>query len=1274
MNRDYNSNIRKITKEDLNNINNQNEDLQQKDRNSIYLNRSPIYHRQHVNDEQNKIPYVRQKPFIQRQRKSPDNNDNKIHLEKYKKHSEEKDTLYFNDFNNMKDSIEGDINDTQNSLNNFTNQSPKIMPINNLQESQKEKQFVFKKKYRYQTYKEEEKYHPKFYIKNPLKNNNSEKTDNSNNAVAQKICNIIIKGEENNNKDNIGQKREKIIRKENDIRRNAHTPDKNKNINLKINYMPYDESNEEYENYINDNNKEIEFKKKGKAITLTDDKKRYDTSIKNREKEDYNEEYEDEFNNEEPDYPQRDEKEMDEDEENEEEYERNDRLGFKIKERKGLSKQVELLDDEDGQENIDERISDSDYEENNHRIKKGDIEELEEEEEIPQVNIQNINRIKQNNNYNLQLQKGNEKEINYMLEKVPIIQGYQSSNDKLRQNNYNNKYNIIKDDKVEIIGEKKPVVLEMNNESSLELRKEKQYPVIKIEKVQSLEQPRSRQKKMKKFIFDISKNKENNVDIIHEEEGENESLISIERVQNFQQPSNRKKKLINRKRNIQFKIVKIKDANFVLKKNTEEPQLQIEKSDNFEQIYHKKPIKRKKFANFKIVKIKDNNIDLIGIPNISICKENRIEIKNEFNNRKKRPKSNYKKYKISNRTTYQYKAIQIINDAIIIPKDSRFIIRGKPKKPKNVKNLIKREIIYFYKSPIYQKKKHYTIGGKIKNIINPTYNANNNYQNNNESRSQIQNLNKSTIIIKNRRISSTSQTNKVNKINPNQSQNLNLNTIKNLEKKEDNTEKKLERNGTYKSLAIFSSNLINSSPPQAAKLDISSIRKKYAISKSITNNIMSSPQTQKLSSNDKSRENILKTEYNRNTTNQRNHIVNIISPLKDEERNKNEKINENKKELGIRSKTGNTNFEMYNKNSLLKSENLSSGKTHTILVRRNDCKKKEIQRSPITKKNNNAISNMNKFYNTNTNRNNSHTYNSIYKDDNNKSHTITIISNDQAQKRFGRTYISSSKKNNKKIECSNDEKNNSSNIGNTYISNTHKATTNEKNNNQLDKRKMSSNSVNTIYITSNLKKDDKKDEKNETKKILSKNNNGYYSSSYLLKNNDTKKVLNNNQIYVSDKETNTKNENEIKSNINNTIMNYSSNSPTIVNNYINNNIISDNTEKENNTHYKTESLLDKKKDDDYRYNPSYKTSCIFNDFKIEKNINNNILDKYNINNNLGLSDITKSYLNKRIPAIRPELSDFSKQFLDSNIYDNYLSRPELSNITRAYLISQNSSS
>ena len=40
-------------------------------------------------------------------------------------------------------------------------------------------------------------------------------------------------------------------------------------------------------------------------------------------------------------------------------------------------------------------------------------------------------------------------------------------------------------------------------------------------------------------------------------------------------------------------------------------------------------------------------------------------------------------------------------------------------------------------------------------------------------------------------------------------------------------------------------------------------------------------------------------------------------------------------------------------------------------------------------------------------------------------------------------------------------------------------------------------------------------------------------------------------------------------------------------------------------------------------------------------------------------------------AARPELSDFSKEFLNSNVTNPSPTKPELSNITRAYLFSQN---
>ena len=55
-----------------------------------------------------------------------------------------------------------------------------------------------------------------------------------------------------------------------------------------------------------------------------------------------------------------------------------------------------------------------------------------------------------------------------------------------------------------------------------------------------------------------------------------------------------------------------------------------------------------------------------------------------------------------------------------------------------------------------------------------------------------------------------------------------------------------------------------------------------------------------------------------------------------------------------------------------------------------------------------------------------------------------------------------------------------------------------------------------------------------------------------------------------------------------------------------------------------------------------------------------------------LSEYTKAYLNSYMTASRPELSDFSKQFLNTEVTNNFTTRPELSNITRAYLFSQNS--
>ena len=141
---------------------------------------------------------------------------------------------------------------------------------------------------------------------------------------------------------------------------------------------------------------------------------------------------------------------------------------------------------------------------------------------------------------------------------IQKVEAIQSNNDRFKQKKNNKILNIIEDDKIEIIGEKKPMILKMNKESNVELIKEEHEPIIEIQKVQSLEQPRNRQKRIKNNIFNISKNRDNNVDIIHEEERETEPVFEMQKVQNFEQPRDRKRK-IKYKKNIKFKITKLKD-------------------------------------------------------------------------------------------------------------------------------------------------------------------------------------------------------------------------------------------------------------------------------------------------------------------------------------------------------------------------------------------------------------------------------------------------------------------------------------------------------------------------------------------------------------------------------------------------------------------------------------------------------------------------------------------------------------------------------------------
>ena len=69
--------------------------------------------------------------------------------------------------------------------------------------------------------------------------------------------------------------------------------------------------------------------------------------------------------------------------------------------------------------------------------------------------------------------------------------------------------------------------------------------------------------------------------------------------------------------------------------------------------------------------------------------------------------------------------------------------------------------------------------------------------------------------------------------------------------------------------------------------------------------------------------------------------------------------------------------------------------------------------------------------------------------------------------------------------------------------------------------------------------------------------------------------------------------------------------------------------------------------------------------------NYNFLVNFNNIDSQELSEYTKAYLNSYMSASTPELSDFSKQFLISTEINESTTKPELSNITRAYLFSQN---
>ena len=357
-----------------------------------------------------------------------------------------------------------------------------------------------------------------------------------------------------------------------------------------------------------------------------------------------------------------------------------------------------------------------------------------------------------------------------------------------------------------------------------------------------------------------------------------------------------------------------------------QPELIIENVHN-QQFKNKKIFNKKKKKNkFKISKIKDGDLEIISTPNIFICFENGFEIQRKYNNKK----TNYKKLKQSKRTTYQYKYTQTQPNLKIItnPKDARFSIKGKIKRlPKKSKYIIRKEITYYYKCPIVQKKRELSIGGKIKNTINPKKPIfKKNVSNNN-----IRNKSNQDIIINrdnNRKMSSQSSQSYTNINNRVNLLRANINPITNILDKKEN--KKIK---TYKTTTIVSSNLIKiENEKEQTKQEIQSFRKKYENSRSNSNlirnsrdninnriKLRSSPSSKNSS---KSKDKPIKTEYYRNPSTH-NKISNIISPKKERNYKKIEiKNNKNEKKNNVgRSHIVSTRYEQSNKYNLNKREN-----------------------------------------------------------------------------------------------------------------------------------------------------------------------------------------------------------------------------------------------------------------------------------------------------------------------------------------------------------------
>ena len=711
----------------------------------IYINQSPTFFNQYRYDIEGNISNIPRVQYVYKQRRPFEyysNDDRNENFNNSLSNPKPGNDYFINRYKYTKK--DGDIQGRilQHSVNNMTSPNPRktneiyyLGSNRRVESSSQERSDNVKSKKLYQNYSfNENSPKNKLYIKNPvLKNDNYytrktrlEKQNNNDNAIAQKICNIIIQGETKKSKN---KKNEKKIKIYSEIEKNKENLESNRIQTKKIKLNQINNNKENYKKEENEEeNENEEFEEK-------ENYNRNENENYFLGKEDGEEEYEDEENV-----------------ENADEYyiENNNDNNDITKENDEQEEQYEQYEEENEQE---EQMEEDENNNNENNVKDEEHDEIEEDEQFQ--DSKNYSKNKINKNIYYKLQKENEIELN-----------------GINYENKNRQLNIIKDDNIEIHGKKKPQILEINTESNIELINKRDIPIIEIQKIQNYEQPRAYERKSnKKRKFKISKNKENNVDIIHIPKSE--PTYQIQQIQNFKQQrtkernsekkrnnikkykitkikesnlfiektesniepileiqrinefnhinQNRKENKRNNKKNInKYKIDKIKDSNLFLEKIETEPKIEIQKvNDYYQKRSKEKIIKRKRTYRLKIEKQKNCNIEIKILPSIAIQKQENLLLKNKYTIPKKK-KTDYKKLKKSKRDIYQYRVTQKKENEINISKENRFIIKGKPKKlKKKIKNSIKREVIYFYKSSIIPKKTELSIGGNIHNTISP---------------------------------------------------------------------------------------------------------------------------------------------------------------------------------------------------------------------------------------------------------------------------------------------------------------------------------------------------------------------------------------------------------------------------------------------------------------------------------------------------------------------------------------------------------------------------